>query len=107
MKSEKDYSEPNERQKMKNAVRAVLYAMRTAKQTHLITGAFGCGTCANAPEEIAQVFLEVLETDEFRGQIETIVLAIPEEKGQSRRKAVFRSMVLNGLEAYDQRERWK
>ncbi|MFX1250029.1 MAG: TIGR02452 family protein [Promethearchaeota archaeon] len=44
--------------------------------TNIILGAFGCGAFSNPPEEIATLFLEILQSKRYRNKFENSIFAI-------------------------------
>jgi uncharacterized protein (TIGR02452 family) len=67
-------------QTVKLRIRAVLHAAREAGSSSLILGAFGCGAFHNPPDQVAHLFKSLLNSDEFRGDFETVVFAILQPK---------------------------
>jgi uncharacterized protein (TIGR02452 family) len=52
----------------------------------LVLGAFGCGVFRLKPELVAAYFNDVLQEEEFHGKFHTVVFAMLEGKGSSRKK---------------------
>lgn len=62
----------------------------------LVLGAWGCGAFGNPPREMAQLFMDVLEEDEFHGRYRDIRFAIIEDhNSQGRNVASFREVLEN------------
>ena len=58
----------------------MLHAAREAECSSLILGAFGCGAFHNPPDQVAHLFKHMLNSDEFRGEFQTVVFAILQAK---------------------------
>ena len=71
-------------------IRTVLHVARSNDFPNIILGAYGCGAFGNPPEEVAQMFVEQLQSPEFRGAFQRVVFAIidPREDGNLK---VFRN----------------
>ena len=69
---------------MKNKIRAILRIAILNKHSKLVLGAFGCGAYANPASNIAQLFKEVLEENEFIHSFEEICFAILDDQNAYR-----------------------
>ena len=63
----------------KEKIRIMLRLTVEAGHDSLVLSAFGCGAYRNPPEHIAELFHEVFQESEFKGQLKTIVFAIIED----------------------------
>ena len=60
----------------RNKIRAILRVGLVKGHDSLVLGAFGCGAFCNPPQEMAQLFKEVLEESEFKDRYRLILFAI-------------------------------
>lgn len=60
----------------RNKIRAILRVGLVKSHDSLVLGAFGCGAFCNPPQEMAQLFKEVLEESEFKDRYRLILFAI-------------------------------
>jgi len=60
----------------KEKIRTMLNLAIYWENDSLVLGAFGCGAFANPPEDVAQLFKEVLEEPEYCDKFEKIVFAV-------------------------------
>lgn len=60
----------------KNKIKMMLNLGIYWENDAIVLGAFGCGAFANPPEEIAQIFKEVLDEPDYRDKFEKVVFAI-------------------------------
>jgi uncharacterized protein (TIGR02452 family) len=60
----------------RNKIRAILRVGLIKGHDSLVLGAFGCGAFCNPPQEMAQLFKEVLEESEFKDRYRLILFAI-------------------------------
>ena len=60
----------------RNKVRAILDTCYIHQQRHLILGAFGCGAFSNPPEQVAEIFREVLSSVDYQNAFEIVIFAI-------------------------------
>lgn len=63
----KTYSNDADRRLMMDKIRLILRMAIRHRHTQLVLGAFGCGAFGNPREEVAVMFLDVLEEKEFQG----------------------------------------
>lgn len=63
----------------KNKIRTIYRIGVLHGHDSLVLGAWGCGAFGNPPEQMAQLFMEVLNEDEFRGRYKDIRFAIIED----------------------------
>lgn len=63
----------------KNKIRTIYRIGVLHGHDSLVLGAWGCGAFGNPPEQMAQLFMEVLNEDEFRGRYRDIRFAIIED----------------------------
>lgn len=63
----------------KNKIRIIYRIGILHGHDSLILGAWGCGAFGNPPEQMAQLFMDVLNEDEFRGKYKDIRFAIIED----------------------------
>lgn len=61
---------------MEQRVKRLLYVFKAHKHDTLVLGAFGCGVFKNNPYDVAIVFREQLESNEYRNSFKRIVFAI-------------------------------
>lgn len=69
---------PSEIEGTKNKMRTILRIGLIHGHDAIVLGAFGCGAFKNPPQQIAELFKEVIEEDEFRDKYRKIVFAIME-----------------------------
>lgn len=62
----------------KNKMRTILRIGLIHGHDAIVLGAFGCGAFKNPPQQIAELFKEVIDEDEFRDKYRKIVFAILE-----------------------------
>jgi uncharacterized protein (TIGR02452 family) len=60
----------------RNKIRAILRVGLIKGHDSLVLGAFGCGAFCNPPQEMAQLFKEVMEESEFKDRYRLILFAI-------------------------------
>lgn len=60
----------------RNKIRAILRVGLVKGHDSLVLGAFGCGAFCNPPQEMAQLFKEVMEESEFKDRYRLILFAI-------------------------------
>lgn len=65
---------------MKDKIRMVLRVCALNKQYRLVLGALGCGVFKNPPHEVAAIFEEVFDEQEFSGWFREVVFAILPDK---------------------------
>lgn len=63
----------------KNKIRTIYRIGVLHGHDSLVLGAWGCGAFGNPPEQMAQLFMEVLGEDEFKGRYKDIRFAIIED----------------------------
>ncbi|KAF8534388.1 hypothetical protein BDD12DRAFT_756583, partial [Trichophaea hybrida] len=63
----KTYANNEHREIMKDKIRLILRVAARRKQRRLVLGALGCGVFKNPPEQVANMFLEVFQEQEFYG----------------------------------------
>ena len=68
----------------KNKIRTIYRIALENNHDSIILGAFGCGVYKLHPEEVSQLFKEVIEEDEFKNAFKLIAFAIYEGKGSKR-----------------------
>ena len=60
----------------------------------LVLGAWGCGAFGNPPEQMAQLFIDVLNEDEFHGRYKDIRFAIIEDhNSRGRNYQTFKNVI--------------
>ena len=91
---------------MKSKMRFQLRAALANNKTVLILGAFGCGSFANPPEEVARLYKEVLEEPEFNEAFEHIIFANLVTSDRDMDNFVWSFLLLNGSFAEDSRKTW-
>ncbi|EAW11532.1 uncharacterized protein ACLA_092300 [Aspergillus clavatus NRRL 1] len=79
---------------LKNKMRQVLRVLANKGITHCVLGAMGCGAFRNPPYEVARIYKEVLEEDEWTGGFEEIVFAVLDTKGESN-YTIFKNVLLS------------
>jgi len=69
---------PNDecREIMTEKVKLLLRVAVRRKKTRLVLGALGCGVFRNPPEEVAPIFGQLLDDEEFKGYFQHIIFAI-------------------------------
>ena len=65
----------------KNKIRTIYRIGLENGNDSLVLGAFGCGVFRLMKDEVANLFKEVLEEDEFKGNFKKVVFAILGRKG--------------------------
>jgi len=75
---------------MREKIRLLLRVAVRRRKTRLVLGALGCGVFRNPPEEVAPIFRELLNDQEFKGYFQHIVFAILPNRGDNRNIDVFR-----------------
>ena len=70
---------------MKGKIKMMLNLGLYWENDAIVLGAFGCGAYGNPPEEIARLFKEVLDQEEYRNKFSRIVFAILDD-GNSHRQ---------------------
>ena len=65
-----------------NKVRTILRIALDNGHDSIILGAFGCGVYNLLPSEVSQIFYNVLNEPEFKGNFKKVVFAILEGKGR-------------------------
>ncbi len=63
-------------QVQKDKIRTILRIGLLNGHTTFVLGAFGCGAYSNPPEQIAELFHQVFEEDEFKNKCRKIIFAI-------------------------------
>jgi hypothetical protein len=93
------YPVPELRDIMKDKIRLILRVTVRRRMRRLVLGAFGCGVFRNSPWEVATLFAEVFQEDEFQGGWwEEIVFAIKVgENGQGGPNLEAFNAILNGM----------
>jgi len=69
------------RRAVTTSIRAFLYTTMQSGCPHVITGAFGCGAFNNPPDQVAEIYFQLLG-GEFRGAFKTVIFAIVDTKGR-------------------------
>lgn len=69
---------------IKRKIREILRIAIVNNHSKLVLGAFGCGAFKNPPKQVANLFKEVLEEDEFSHSFEEICFAIIEDNNSKR-----------------------
>lgn len=77
---------PAQRRMMKDKIRGIFKVGLVHKHDSLVLGALGCGAYKNPPEQVAEIFREVIE--EYVGCFKHIVFAIL-DYGRSRNRTIF------------------
>lgn len=77
---------PEGRQVMFDKIRTIYRIALLNGHDSLVLGAFGCGVFRLKPELVAAYFNDVLQEEEFHGKFHTVVFAMLEGKGSSRKK---------------------
>lgn len=89
-----------QRRVMGQKMRLILRICGRRKQKRLVLGAFGCGAFRNPPKEVAELWKEILEEEEFKGWFSEILFAVFVPEGLDpefdENHVVFRD-VLDGL----------
>jgi hypothetical protein len=91
------YPHDEQRAIMKDKIRLLLRVSVRRGKKRLVLGALGCGVFKNPPVEVATLFREVFQEEEFRGGLwEQIVFAVKRDTTQLNFQAFEK--VLNGME---------
>lgn len=90
-----DWAKDITKEKVRTMLNLALYWSNDA----IVLGAFGCGAFANPPEDVAQIFKEVLDEPEYRDKFEKIVFAVLDD-GNSHRAHNPRGNYLPFLETF-------
>jgi len=69
------------RQAATTSIRAFLYTAMQSRCPHVMTGAFGCGAFKNPPDQVAEIYVQLLG-GEFRGAFKTVIFPIVDTKGR-------------------------
>ena len=78
----------------KNKIRTIYRIGILHGHDSLVLGAWGCGAFGNPPEQIAQLFVDVLNEDEFRGRYKDIRFAIIEDhNSKGRNYQTFKNVI--------------
>lgn len=78
----------------KNKIRTIYRIGILHGHDSLVLGAWGCGAFGNPPEQIAQLFIDVLNEDEFRGRYKDIRFAIIEDhNSKGRNYQTFKDVI--------------
>lgn len=80
----------------KNKIRTIYRIGILHGHDSLVLGAWGCGAFGNPPEQIAQLFVDVLNEDEFRGRYKDIRFAIIEDHNSKGRNYLTFKNVIEG-----------
>ncbi|OJJ35398.1 hypothetical protein ASPWEDRAFT_40593 [Aspergillus wentii DTO 134E9] len=76
------YANASDVEIVKNKIRQILRVLAENKISHCVLGALGCGAFRNPPAEVARIYKEVLDEDEWRGVFEEIVFAVLDTRGE-------------------------
>lgn len=78
----------------KNKIRTIYRIGILHGHDSLVLGAWGCGAFGNPPEQMAQIFVDVLNEDEFRGRYKDIRFAIIEDhNSRGRNYQMFKNVI--------------
>lgn len=78
----------------KNKIRTIYRIGILHGHDSLVLGAWGCGAFGNPPEQMAQLFVDVLNEDEFRGRYKDIRFAIIEDhNSKGRNYQTFKNVI--------------
>ena len=78
----------------KNKIRTIYRIGILHGHDSLVLGAWGCGAFGNPPEQMAQLFIDVLNEDEFRGGFKDIRFAIIEDhNAKGRNYQTFKNVI--------------
>ena len=78
----------------KNKIRTIYRIGILHGHDSLVLGAWGCGAFGNPPEQMAQLFIDVLNEDEFRGRYKDIRFAIIEDhNSKGRNYQTFKNVI--------------
>lgn len=78
----------------KNKIRTIYRIGILHGHDSLVLGAWGCGAFGNPPEQMAQLFVDVLNEDEFRGRYKDIRFAIIEDhNSRGRNYQTFKNVI--------------
>lgn len=84
-------------QRVTLTIRAVLAAARYTGHANLVLGAFGCGAFGNPARQVARIFREQLESEEFRGAFSCVVFAVIDPVGTGNLRPFREEMKLLAL----------
>lgn len=78
----------------KNKIRTIYRIGILHGHDSLVLGAWGCGAFGNPPEQMAHLFIDVLNEDEFRGRYKDIRFAIIEDhNSKGRNYQTFKNVI--------------
>lgn len=78
----------------KNKIRTIYRIGILHGHDSLVLGAWGCGAFGNPPEQMAHLFIDVLNEDEFRGRYKDIRFAIIEDhNSRGRNYQTFKNVI--------------
>ena len=78
----------------KNKIRTIYRIGILHGHDSLVLGAWGCGAFGNPPEQMAQLFIDVLNEDEFHGRYKDIRFAIIEDhNSRGRNYQTFKNVI--------------
>ncbi|CAF1187567.1 unnamed protein product [Rotaria sordida] len=83
---------------MMERIRRLLYVFEANKHDTLVLGAFGCGVFKNNPLDVAIMFRQHLESDEFKNSFKRIIFAVLNEDMYQIFKEVFTSTDLSHIQ---------
>lgn len=80
---------------MKRRIEKILLVAAKYEHETLILGAFGCGVFKNKPDDVANLFKEVLHQDTFRTQFKKIVFATYDSTHEEKTYRTFKEILGN------------
>ncbi|MFX0102148.1 MAG: TIGR02452 family protein [Candidatus Hodarchaeota archaeon] len=67
---------PEYRVKTRRKIHGFLNCLLANGDTNMVLGAFGCGAFANPPEDIAHLFVEILNSTNYKNRFENVYFAV-------------------------------
>ncbi|KAJ6189203.1 hypothetical protein N7519_004111 [Penicillium mononematosum] len=85
----RNFARPQDIRTVRDKMRQTLRVLAVNNVTHCVLGAMGCGAFQNPPLQVALLFRDVLEEEEFMGVFEEITFAVLDSRGEGN-YAIFR-----------------
>jgi uncharacterized protein (TIGR02452 family) len=78
------------REKTKLKIQQILNAFLVNENYNIVLGAFGCGAFGNPVNDIANIFKEILDSDEYKNRFQSVTFAVLKEAGGNNYKTFVR-----------------